>query len=141
MRASFVTAVTAVTALATLPLAPAAASASDGSTLFIRSAVEHPGGTATFPLHRGTSRGRTVYYLLLDSSDGTRAQAAGVNRSQKLGNAAGTAAVQHVIVRSGLPEPSSQTSPECTVSIALMRTSAALSLSTSPMAPSKTARR
>ena len=103
MRTSLVTAVSALTALAALTLAPAAASASSGgSTLFIRSAVEHPDGTATFPLHRGTSRGRTVYYLLLDSSDGTRAQAAGVNRSQKLGNAAGTAAVQPVAVRDGV---------------------------------------
>ncbi len=55
-------------------LATAGTAAADSGTLFIGSAVEHPDGTATFPLHRGTSPGRTVYYLILDSSDGNRAQ-------------------------------------------------------------------
>jgi hypothetical protein len=103
MRKSLIPVVVALAALAPgLITAAGAAADTGGSTLFLRSAVEHPDGTATFPLHRGTSRGRTVYYLLLDSSDGARAQAAGVNRAQKLANAAGTGAVQHVTVTGGV---------------------------------------
>jgi hypothetical protein len=70
----------------------------DGATLFIRSAVENGDDTATFPLYRGTSQGRTVWFVVLDSSDGNRADALGVNRSQKLANAANTLAVQKVRV-------------------------------------------
>ena len=62
--------------------------------LFIRSALEHDDDTATLPLHRGTSKGRTVWYVVLDSSDGNDADRRGVNRSQKLANARNTAAVQ-----------------------------------------------
>ena len=67
MRRLFITTVAALAVL--VPAGSAAADGGGGSQLFIRSAVEHPDGTATFPLHRGTSQGRTVYYLLLDSSD------------------------------------------------------------------------
>jgi hypothetical protein len=94
--------ISAIAALAVLVPAASAAADSGSSNLFIRSAVEHPDGTATFPLHRGTSQGRTVYYLLLDSSDGSRASALGLNRAQKLANAADTGAVQHVSVKSGI---------------------------------------
>ena len=98
MRRLFITTVAALAVLV-----PAGTAAADGgSKLFIGSAVEHPDGTATFPLHRGTSQGRTVYYLLLDSSDGNRASALGINRSQKLANAAGTGAVEHVGVSAGV---------------------------------------
>jgi len=83
-------------------LANAGTASADSGTLFIRSAVEHPDGTATFPLLRGTSQGRTVYYVQLDSSDGNRAQTIGVNKSQKLANAANTDAVQHVTVTGGV---------------------------------------
>lgn len=76
--------------------------ASGGHTLFIRSAVENPNGTATLPLHRGTSRGQTVYYVMTDASDGNFAQQFGINRSQKLANAANTGAVQKVTVRNGV---------------------------------------
>jgi hypothetical protein len=71
-------------------------------TLFIPSAVEQPDGTATFPLYRGTSRGRTVWYIVLVSSDGNDAQARGVSRAQKLANARGTAAVQKVGIVNGV---------------------------------------
>ena len=82
MRRLFITTVAALAVLV-----PAGTAAADGgSKLFIGSAVEHPDGTATFPLHRGTSHGRTVYYVLLDTSDGT-CVAIGINRSQKLANA------------------------------------------------------
>jgi hypothetical protein len=96
MRRSLVPAVVALAAL--VPATSAAADGGTSSKPFIRSAVEHPDGTATFPLHRGTSHGTTVYFITLDSSDGNRAAAIGVNRSQKLANAANTAAVQHVTV-------------------------------------------
>ena len=62
-------------------------SGSSSHELFLASAVEHPDGTVTLPLHRGTSRGRTVWYVVLDSSSGDDAQAKGVNHSQKLANA------------------------------------------------------
>src|SRR5258708_8284158 len=83
-------------ALAVAPSVPAAAMADSGSgnrTLFIKSAVEHPDNTATFPLYRGTSQGRTVWYILLDSSNGDDAVALGINVSEKLANARGTTAV------------------------------------------------
>ena len=72
--------------------------ASGGHTLFIQSAVQNPNGTATLPLYRGTSRGQTVYYVMTDSSDGTFSQQFGLNRSQKLANAAGSNGVQNVTI-------------------------------------------
>src|SRR5690348_4629221 len=82
----------------------AAATADDpgGRTLFIASAVEHPDTTATFPLRRGTSQGRTVFYILLDSSNDDDARALGINVSRKLANAAGTTAVQKVRIVNGV---------------------------------------
>jgi len=73
-----------------------------GQTLFITSAVEHPDGTVTFPLHRGTSHGQNVYYVILDASDGGVAQTLGVNTAQKLSNARGTPAVQRVSLNNGV---------------------------------------
>ena len=94
--------ISAVAALLVVVAAGSTAADSGSSELFVRSAVEHADGTATFPLQPGTSQGRTVYYLLLlDSSDGNRASALGLNRSQKLANAASTGAVQHVGVKPG----------------------------------------
>ena len=83
-------------------LGSASPAMADGPTLFITSAVENPDGTATFPLHRGTSHGQTVFYVILDASDGNVAQSLGVNTSQKLANARGTAAVQKVTLNNGL---------------------------------------
>src|SRR5262249_61315200 len=71
-------------------------------TLFIRSAVEHPDDTVTLPLFKGTSRGRTVWYVVLDASSGAQADRLGVNRSQKLANARGPLATQKVTIRGGL---------------------------------------
>jgi hypothetical protein len=79
-----------------------AAAAQRTRTLFVASAVENPDFTVTLPLHQGTSLGRTVYYIVLDSSSDDDAKAKGVNRSQKLGNARGSGAVQKVSVRSGV---------------------------------------
>src|SRR5712664_2768524 len=92
-------------ALAVALTVPAAAMADSGSgnrTLFITSAVEHPDTTATFPLHRGTSQGRTVFYILLDSSNDDDARALGINVSRKLNNARGTTAVQKVRIVNGV---------------------------------------
>jgi hypothetical protein len=74
----------------------------DGRELFIKSAVEHDDDTATFPLQRGTSGGKDVWYIVLDSSDGNDADLRGVNNSQKLNNARGSAAVQKVRVVNGV---------------------------------------
>ncbi|MBI3241844.1 MAG: hypothetical protein HYZ49_06065 [Chloroflexi bacterium] len=90
-------------ALSLTLIAPLAVSAdSGGRTLFIKSAVENPGDTVTLPLYRGTSHGQTVWYIVLDASDGSAAKSFGVNRSQKLNNAKGTAAVQKVSVVNGV---------------------------------------
>jgi hypothetical protein len=83
--------------------APSAALA-DGRELFVASAVEHADDTATLPLYRGTSRGRTVWYIVLDSSDGNEAQRRGINQSNKLANARNTGAVQKVTVQNGVIE-------------------------------------
>jgi hypothetical protein len=88
-----------------LPLAvlmPHLARADGGHTLFITSAVENPDGTVTLPLHRGTSHGQTVYYVMTDASDGSFAQQFGLNTSQKLANAAGSAGVQKVTEVNGV---------------------------------------
>jgi hypothetical protein len=85
-----------------LSLIATLAAADGGRTLFVKSAVEHPNGTATLPLYRGTSQGRTVWYVLLDSSSGADADRNGINRAQKLDNARGTAAVQKVAVVNGV---------------------------------------
>ncbi len=69
--------------------------------VFLASAVEHPDFTVTLPLHRGTSQGRTVWYVVFDSSSGGDADAKGANVSQKLAHARGTAAVQRVTETSG----------------------------------------
>jgi hypothetical protein len=76
--------------------------ASDGHTLFMQSAMENANGTVTLPLHRGTSHGQIVYYVMTDSSDGSFSQQFGLNRSQKLTHAAGTNAVQRVSVVNGV---------------------------------------
>src|SRR5262249_41452697 len=75
---------------------------SDGHTLFIQSAVQNANGTVTLPLHRGTSRGQTVFYVMTDSSDGGFAQQFGLNKSQKLAHAAGTNGVQRVSLVNGV---------------------------------------
>ena len=80
---------------------PAVMVHADGRTLFVRSAVEHDDDTVTLPLFRGTSAGRTVWFIVLDASTSAQADRLGVNRSQKLANARGTLAVQKVSVRDG----------------------------------------
>jgi hypothetical protein len=97
----FVSLLALVAAVGVVLAREARLSASD-ATLFITSAVEHPDDTATFPLYRGTSRGRTVWFIVLDASTSDAAQRFGVNQSQKLANARGTLAVQKVTVQNGV---------------------------------------
>lgn len=57
---------------------------------------ENAGPTiVTYPLHRGTSNGRGVLYVITDASDLSAARALGVNYVPKLAQAAGTAAVEN----------------------------------------------
>src|SRR4051794_21039032 len=79
--------------------APAAAMADGGGgTQVIPSAHENGDNTVDLPLHHGTSRGRDVWFVVLDANTSNAAQAWGANRSNKLANAAGTTAVQHVTI-------------------------------------------
>src|SRR3954447_13440161 len=82
--------------------APAGAMADGGGAVFIPSAHENGDGTVTLPLHRGTSGGHDVWFVVLDASTSGAAQAFGANRSNKLANARGTTAVQKVSVHSGV---------------------------------------
>ena len=95
-----------VTALSFALSVPQTILADGGSSgdhkLFVRSVIENPDGTATFPLHRGTSKGHYVYFVMTDASDGNFAQQFGLNTSQKLANVAGTTAVQRVTVLNGI---------------------------------------
>src|SRR3954466_1030022 len=81
---------------------PAAAMADGGAKQFIPSAHENGDGTVTLPLHRGTSGGHDVWFVVLDASTSDGAAAFGANRSNKLANARGTAAVQKVTVNGGV---------------------------------------
>lgn len=91
----------AIAIIATMT-APTAALADGGRKLFIKSAVENSDNTVTLPLYRGTSHGQTVWYIVLDASDGDTAKSYGVNRSQKLVNAKETGAVQKVSIVNGV---------------------------------------
>ena len=101
MRTSLALFAVSVAATA-ITLAPSAGASGSTRTVFVSSAVEHPDGTVTLPLHRGTSGGRPVWYVVLDASRSGAASHYGVNRSNKLENARGTAAVQHVRVSSAV---------------------------------------
>lgn len=94
----------AVAALGMTLVQPGAALADDQRTLFVESAVEHPDNTVTLPLYRGTSGGRTVWYVILDASDGKDAAHLGVNQAAKLTNARDTGAVQQVTMVNGVIE-------------------------------------
>ena len=100
-RRSILTTLTAMAAATTLA-STFAARADGGGQLFVKSAVENSDGTVTLPVYKGTSKGQTVYYMLLDSSDGNDADRLGINRADKLANARGTGAVQKVKVINGV---------------------------------------
>lgn len=98
----FIAALGAAAAAAAFVTATPANAADTGRTLFVRSAVEHADGTVTLPLYRGLSRGRPVWYVVLDASTSNAASKYGVNRSNKLANAKGGAAVQRVSSTGGV---------------------------------------
>ena len=75
-----------------------------GARLFVTSGHENADGTVTLPLHRGTSKGRSVWFIVLDASTGDAANRWGVNESQKLSHLQGTGAVQQVTVAGGVIE-------------------------------------
>ena len=75
-------------------VATTSAAADVGSTQFLASAHENGDGTVTLPLHTALVGSDHVYYVIFDTSNGTRAQQLAINRSQKLANAAGSAATQ-----------------------------------------------
>jgi hypothetical protein len=89
-------------AAAALLLALAPAALADSPTKFVPSAVVNADHTVTLPLLRGTSGGQTVWYVVLDASTSNAAAKYGANRSNKLANARGTAAVQKVTVHNGV---------------------------------------
>ena len=90
----------AATAAATLALSGTAMA---DARLFVASATQHADDTVTLPLHRGTSHGSTVWYVVLDASDGNAADQLGVNTAQKLSNAVrGAGAVQRVRMVGGV---------------------------------------
>lgn len=97
--AGAVGAATAVTLAA--PALPASAA---DRKLFITSAtaVDIGAGTVTLPLHRGTSSGRTVWFVVTESSNRNDAQRRGVNFSGPLGHVLGTRAVQRARVMHGV---------------------------------------
>ncbi len=87
-----------------LPATPAMAH--PGGTVFIKSAVavNRRAGTVTLPLFRGIHHGRSVWYVVTESSNEDGAERRGVNHAEKLENALGTKAVQrgrrlHGVVR------------------------------------------
>jgi len=76
--------------------------AAETRVLFVSSAVENPANsTVSLPACRGTSRGRVVWFVVLDASTSAAASQFGLNQSQKLQNARGTVAVQKVQVING----------------------------------------
>jgi hypothetical protein len=52
----------------------------------------------TLPIHRGTSKGKTVWYVVMDTSNRATSARLGVNFAPKLANAKRTKAVQRVTV-------------------------------------------
>ena len=60
------------------------AQADGGVERFVESATFNADGSVTLPLHEGTSQGRSVWYVLLDASDGKDAASLGINQASKL---------------------------------------------------------
>jgi hypothetical protein len=58
--------------------------------------------TFTLPLHKGTSHGQTVYYVIMDTSDQALSDSLGVNFAPKLANAKATPGVQVVSLTNSL---------------------------------------
>ena len=81
-------------AFAAVAAGPASTASADSGRVFLSSAVEHADGTVTLPLHMGHSSGGDFAFVVIDASTSAAAKEFGVNRSDKLDHARGTAAVQ-----------------------------------------------
>jgi hypothetical protein len=87
--------ITTAVALAAAAAAMAVPAMADtGTEQFLASARENGDGTVTLPLHAAIVGTDHVYYVIFDTSNGSRASRLGVNESQKLRNAAGSGATQ-----------------------------------------------
>jgi hypothetical protein len=74
-----------------------------GHFRFLHSACENATHTvATLPLHKGTSNGQTVWYVMMDESNKADAAKQGLNYSPKLANAASSTGVMPVTVSNGV---------------------------------------
>lgn len=87
--------------LTALTVRPAIAAELPREQLVLRSAlhVDAEASTVTLPLHRGRAGGRTVWYILLDSSDATDAAARGLVHAPLLSHAGH---VQPVLRKGGM---------------------------------------
>lgn len=98
-KRTWVAAPLAAALLAAAPVATAAAHESENDNgVFIQSAlgVNRSLGRVTLPMFRGTHNGRTVWYIVTESSNKDDAERRGVNHAPKLTNALRTRAVQRV---------------------------------------------
>lgn len=101
------TAITLLAAVVTIlfaagGLAGAATTTSSGDVLPSAIKLDRAAGTVTLPLFKGTHDGRTVWYVVTESSNKNDAERRGVNHAAKLTNALGTRAVQKVRVTDGV---------------------------------------
>lgn len=101
------TAITLLAAVVTIlfaagGLAGAATTTGSGDVLPSAIKLDRAAGTVTLPLFKGTHDGRTVWYVVTESSNKADAQRRGVNHAAKLANALGTKAVQKVRVTDGV---------------------------------------
>ncbi len=85
-------------------VSPALPASAQEHKLFITSAVavNTTAGTVTLPLHHGTSSGRSVWYVITESSNKADAERRGVNFSEPLRHVLGTRAVQQAHLVNGV---------------------------------------
>lgn len=91
------TSMAAGAALLSFPLLLGPAAAHDGGAeVFLDSAlrIDRQNGSVRLPLFKGRHDGKTVWYLVTESSNRGDAERRGVNWAPKLANALGTKAVQ-----------------------------------------------
>ncbi len=90
-------------ALLSFPLLGPAAAHDGDAEVFLDSAlaIDKQNGSVTLPLFKGKHDGRTVWYVLTESSNRDQAERRGINWAPKMANALGTKAVQRVSVSNG----------------------------------------
>lgn len=95
----FVKVLAALTIATAIGAAPSLAQTQPTLLLKSARAVDTVNNTVVLPLHRGTSNGKTVWYILTDASDAAAAKAQGLILAPAL---AGVGAFQSVTVHSGV---------------------------------------